>query len=254
MTYSSALFDGDPRAPLEASRNRRSTTGCSGELALAAGAHVLEIGCGWGGFAETAARAGHRVTGHLAVATRRPPRRASASRARDSPIAPSSDLMDYRDVRGTFDAVASIEMVEAVGETLLARLLSRRCATRSCPAAARACRRSRSPTTASSAIARSPTSSSSTSSPAACSPSPSRLVAEARARRPGLVRVAHASARDYAETLRALARRLRRARRVDARAGFDERFVRCWRFYLAYCAAGFATGTTDVGQYTFDRA
>jgi len=35
--------------------------------------------------------------------------------------------------------------------------------------------------------------------------------------------------------------------------GFDEKFIRCWRFYLAYCAAGFDTGTTDVAQYTFVR-
>jgi cyclopropane-fatty-acyl-phospholipid synthase len=37
------------------------------------------------------------------------------------------------------------------------------------------------------------------------------------------------------------------------RQGFDERFIRCWRFYLAYCAAGFETATTDVGHYVFVR-
>ena len=60
--------------------------------------------------------------------------------------------------------------------------------------------------------------------------------------------------RDYAETL------VRWLESFDANAGriralgFDERFVRCWRFYLAYCAAGFLTESTDVGHYTFARS
>jgi cyclopropane-fatty-acyl-phospholipid synthase len=58
---------------------------------------------------------------------------------------------------------------------------------------------------------------------------------------------------DYASTLRAwLAAFDARTPAVRAQ-GFDERFVRCWRFYLAYCIAGFATGSTDVGHYTLLR-
>jgi cyclopropane-fatty-acyl-phospholipid synthase len=81
--------------------------------------------------------------------------------------------------------------------------------------------------------------------------SPSRLVAEAE--RAGLRTIAvRRFGADYAETLR------RWLDAFDAHAGaierrFDAAFVRCWRFYLAYCIAGFATGTTDVGQYTFER-
>jgi cyclopropane-fatty-acyl-phospholipid synthase len=83
-------------------------------------------------------------------------------------------------------------------------------------------------------------------------PTPSRLVATAEAAGLALVRV-KTFGRDYAETLK------RWLAAFDARAdtvralGFDARFIRCWRFYLAYCAAGFDTETTDVAQYTFVR-
>ena len=64
----------------------------------------------------------------------------------------------------------------------------------------------------------------------------------------------HSFGRDYAETLkRWLASFDANASSVRA-LGFDEQFIRCWRFYLAYCAAGFDTHTTDVAQYTFVRA
>jgi len=83
-------------------------------------------------------------------------------------------------------------------------------------------------------------------------PSPSRLVAEAQAAGLELVRL-KAFGGDYATTLlRWLAAFDAQRERVRA-LGFDARFVRCWRFYLAYCAAGFTTSTTDVAQYTFVR-
>jgi cyclopropane-fatty-acyl-phospholipid synthase len=82
--------------------------------------------------------------------------------------------------------------------------------------------------------------------------SPTRLVEEAKDA--GLEPVGeHRFGRDYAETLvRWLAAFDAHAAHVRAQ-GFDERFIRCWRFYLAYCAAGFATESTDVGHYTFAR-
>ncbi len=62
MTYSSALYDGRFDMDLAAAQQAKYSR-LLGELALAPDAHILEIGCGWGGFAEMAARAGHRVTG-----------------------------------------------------------------------------------------------------------------------------------------------------------------------------------------------
>ena len=83
---------------------------------------------------------------------------------------------------------------------------------------------------------------------------PSPLAAGREARAAGLGRARQRRfGRDYADTLSAGARRSRRTPPAIRAQGFDERFVRCWRFYLAYCAAGFLTESTDVGHYTFAR-
>ena len=159
-------------------------------------------------------------------------------------------VQDYRDVRGTFDAVASIEMVEAVGE-------------RWWPTYFRALHDALVPggraaiqaiTIADDRFDRYRTQSDFIQQyifPGGMLASGTRIVAEAAAARLRLVD-RHAFGRDYAETLR------RWLAAFDVRVGeirqeFDDRFVRCWRFYLAYCAAGFETGTTDVGQYVFVR-
>ena len=115
-----------------------------------------------------------------------------------------------------------------------------------------ASRRSPSPRSASSATGRSPTSSSSTSSRAACWPRRRAWSPRRRAAGSSVVRSLRFG-RDYGETLRRwLAGFEANAATIGAR--FDEAFVRCWRFYLAYCAAGFDSETTDVGQYTFESA
>ena len=109
---------------------------------------MLEIGCGWGGFAEFAAREiGARVTG-ITIS----PAQQDFARKRlfDQGLAERADirLMDYRDVEGQFDHVASIEMFEAVGEAI-GRPTSARSATCSRPAAAPGCRSSPSATSCS---------------------------------------------------------------------------------------------------------
>jgi cyclopropane-fatty-acyl-phospholipid synthase len=81
----------------------------------------------------------------------------------------------------------------------------------------------------------------------------SRLVAEAGAQGLTLRRV-HAFGHDYALTLRRWLAAFDAATPAIREQGFDDTFIRCWRFYLAYCAAGFATETTDVAQYTFVRS
>ena len=63
----------------------------------------------------------------------------------------------------------------------------------------------------------------------------------------------HRFGQDYAETLKRWLAAFDAGVDVIRAQGFDARFIRCWRFYLAYCAAGFASGSTDVGQYTFVR-
>ena len=114
MTYSSARFDEEAQS-LEAAQARKYQM-LAENLALKPGQHVLEIGCGWGGFAEYAAREyGVKVTGvtisdaQYAFATERMKKAGLSDRVEIL-------LRDYRDIEGQFDAVASIEMFEAVGE------------------------------------------------------------------------------------------------------------------------------------------
>jgi cyclopropane-fatty-acyl-phospholipid synthase len=114
MTYSAALFDTGSNS-LEAAQQRKMRRVCE-QLQLAPGKTLLEIGCGWGGFSELAAREyGAEVVAitlsreQLAYAQKR-----IAQAGLNDKV--TVKLQDYRDVQGSFDAVASIEMIEAVGE------------------------------------------------------------------------------------------------------------------------------------------
>ena len=171
MSYSSALFE-QSAGPHEVADTDELERGQQAkyervlaELDLPAGAQLLEIGCGWGGLAEVAARAGHTVTG-LTLSTEQ------LDYARDrlvrAGLPADLQLRDYRDENGRYDGIASIEMFEAVGESYWPSYFAtlRRClkpGARVCLQIDRDCRR-----VVPRAIASAPTSSSSTSFPAAC--------------------------------------------------------------------------------------
>lgn len=115
MTYSSALFD-EPIFPTQSLESAQATklAAILARTATGPGDTILEIGCGWGSFAETAARAGVKVHGITLSAEQQ---RAVAARMTDAGLdGVTVSLTDYRDVTGRYEAVASIEMVEAVGE------------------------------------------------------------------------------------------------------------------------------------------
>ncbi|MFC0133746.1 SAM-dependent methyltransferase [Massilia eurypsychrophila] len=247
MTYSSALFNDASGASLEkaqAEKYRRIL----GQLQLAPGARVLEIGCGWGGFAEMAARErGAYVTGltlsseQLAYAVKR---------IDDAGLAAQVDLhlRDYRDSVGGYDAVASIEMFEAVGESYWPSYFE--CIANSLNAGGRACvqtiviadelfERYRKGTDFIQQFI----------FPGGMLPSPSRFASLAAAH--GLEVVDRFSfGIDYADTLAAW-RKVFHARLDTVRAqGFDERFILTWEFYLCYCEAAFRAGNTNVMHFT----
>ena len=116
MTYSSARFE-TPGETLVRGPARKYRTLWPRAWTCAPDHHVLEIGCGWGGFAEFAAReVGAKVTGdhHLARSSSSSPRSGCSDQGLDERA--DIRLVDYRDVEGQFDRVASIEMFEAVGE------------------------------------------------------------------------------------------------------------------------------------------
>lgn len=112
MTYSSAIYN--EVAELEdAQRNKyeRIIT----KLDLKPGSHILEIGCGWGGFAETAAKAGHKVTG---ITISQEQKDYAEKRIAQAGLSDLVDfkLIDYRDLEQKYDGIVSIEMFEAVGK------------------------------------------------------------------------------------------------------------------------------------------
>ncbi|MBK9243475.1 MAG: class I SAM-dependent methyltransferase [Burkholderiales bacterium] len=256
MTYSGALFEQaptDPHAPADeqelAAAQRAKYRRVLDELRLAPGSRVLEIGCGWGGFAETAARAGHLVKGLTLSAAQL---HYAQARLERQDLPGELVLQDYRDEREQFDGIASIEMFEAVGEAYwpsyfatLARCLKPggRACVQTIEIADRLFDRYR----------RSSDFIQQYVFPGGMLPSPSEF--RRQAARAGLrVAGAHSFGSHYARTLASWRTRFL-ARLAAVRAqGFDERFLRIWHFYLAYCEAAFAEGNTDVTQYTLEKA
>ena len=251
MNYSSALFGGDLAQSTTAAQNakvRRALT----EVGAAAGARILEIGCGWGALAEMAARDfGAQLSGvtlsteQLDFARQRMQRLGLSERV-------DLRLQDYRDISDApFDAICSIEMLEAVGQEFwptyfqtVARLLK---------PGGRACIQSI--VIADSLFERYLRNTDFIQQyifPGGCLPSPSALRAQAQAA--GLEVVNElAFGHDYAETLKRW-RDAFLARRADVLAtGFDQRFMHIWEFYLAYCEAGFAEDNLDVMQFTLRK-
>ena len=250
MSYSSALYEGDPQRPLQEAQEAKNRRILS-KLQATPGQRVLEIGCGWGGFAELAARDGLAVHGitlspsQLAYAGERMARVGLDDRARFS-------LTDYRDLAGRYDHIVSVEMFEAVGE-------------RWWPAWFAAVARNLAPggrAVAQSIVIRDDLFARYRKGtdfiqqlvfPGGMLPSISAF--REQAGRAGLeVREAFAFGRDYARTLAEWAKNFEAAWPQIARLGFDERFRRLWRFYLAYCEAGFAAGSTDVVQFELAHA
>ncbi len=216
------------------------------------GDRVLEIGCGWGALAEAATtRFGASLVGvtlsteQLQWARERVARLGVANRA-------ELRLQDYRDIADApFDAICSVEMVEAVGREYwptyfqtVSRLLKpggRACIQSIVIADAHFGRYLRGTDFIQQYIF-----------PGGCLPSPSAFRQQAEAA--GLVvEDTLAFGPDYAETLRQWRDRFLRAEDRVRALGFDERFMRIWEFYLAYCEAAFDEGSTDVMQFTLRK-
>nr|WP_157407054.1 MULTISPECIES: cyclopropane-fatty-acyl-phospholipid synthase family protein [unclassified Janthinobacterium] len=251
MTYSSALFEraagAVPDLDLERAQMAKYRR-IARQLQLAPDARVLEIGCGWGGFAETAAREhGAHVTG-LTLSTEQ--LAYAQARLADAGLAGRADLKlcDYRDSAGEYDAVASIEMFEAVGQRYWPSYFA--CVARNLKAGGRACiqtiviadelfeRYSKGTDFIQQYIF-----------PGGMLPSPSefrRCAAEHGLRVEDEFRFGP----DYAETLRQWRAGFCARRAALEQQGFDGRFVLTWEFYLAYCEAAFCAGNTDVMQFT----
>lgn len=250
MTYSAAIFSGDYTLPLDIAQTAKYERILQ-LLDPKLGETILEVGCGWGGFAEHAAKTrGVKVHGitlsreQLAFAKTRIAAAGIADKA-------SFEFIDYRDVTAHYDHVVSIEMFEAVGE-------------RFWPTYFKAVHDRLKPggravvqtiTIDEAAFARYRATSDFIREyifPGGMLAPVKRFVSDANdagleAGEPYLF------GKDYAETLR------RWLQGVNAQAeqikplGFDEKFLQIWRFYLCYCEAGFESGRTDVMQIMLKR-
>ncbi len=249
MTYSSALFAGGQNS-LEKAQIAKYASMVD-QMGVKPGDHVLEIGCGWGGFAEYAARErGLRVTGLTISEEQLKYARARIARAGLSEQV-TLKLLDYRDERGSYDGIASIEMFEAVGErywpvffrSLRERLLPGAQATLQIITVADS--RWESYRNDVDFIQKH-------IFPGGMLPSPGALRAEIY--RAGLTMARSIEfGESYSETLRRWHHAFNEKWDQVATMGFDERFRRMWNFYLTSCAAAFKGGSCDVTQITIAR-
>jgi cyclopropane-fatty-acyl-phospholipid synthase len=250
MTYSSALFEREDASLEEAQRAKYRRL--AGMLDLADGQSVLEIGCGWGGFAVTAAgERGCRVTG-LTLSERQ--RAYAMRRAEEAGLADRIDirLEDYRDTQGRFDRIASIEMFEAVGERYWP-VFFERVRDRLTQGGLAAMQVITIAEDRFEAYRRRPDFIQRYIFPGGMLPTLTHL--KSLAASAGLDwRDDHGFGPHYARTLRLWHQRFADAWPEVRRLGFDERFKRMWQYYLAYCEGGFRAGSIDVKQILIRRA
>jgi cyclopropane-fatty-acyl-phospholipid synthase len=248
MNYSSAWFGEDRNQPMsdaQTAKVRRALRMVDAK----AGDRILEIGCGWGALAELG---GKEFGAHMSGVTLSHEQLAFANQRMQKLGLDSTSnlrLQDYRDIDdGPYDAICSIEMLEAVGQEYwdtyfesVARLLK---------SGGKACvqtividdalfeRYVKSTDFIQQYIF-----------PGGCLPCPREF--RAHAERAGLKVVDElAFGLDYAETLRRWRHQFMADKAQVLQLGFDERFIRIWEFYLAYCEAAFDQHNTDVIQFT----
>ena len=248
MTYSSALFADAADEPLEAAQDRKIRA-LLDRLGLRPGQRLLEIGCGWGSLAEIAARDyGVEVVGLTLSAEQKVFADARLAEAGLSDRV-SIQLIDYRDVQGRFDAVASVEMVEAVGQDYwpsylqtIARVLA--------PGGRAAVQFISIREELFDSYAASADFIQTYIFPGGMLISEPRF--EAMAELVGLSwRDRRGFGLDYAETLKRWRDHYGDAvEKSRLPAGFDQAFHDLWRYYLMYCEGGFRGGGIDVAQVT----
>jgi cyclopropane-fatty-acyl-phospholipid synthase len=250
MTYSSALFTSPAQSLPEAQEAKYAALAHS--IGLEASHGVLEIGCGWGGFAEFAARdVGAKVTG---VTISKAQYEFARKRLFDQGLADRAQIVltDYRDVQGRFDRIASIEMFEAVGEAYWPTYFGK-VHDLLVPGGRAGLQIITIEDDLFEDYKRQADFIQKYVFPGGMLPSESRLRQEID--RAGLAwQSASRFGLDYARTLAEWARRFQDSWQTIAPLGFDERFRRLWLFYLAYCEAGFRTHRTDVIQVSLGRA
>jgi cyclopropane-fatty-acyl-phospholipid synthase len=246
MTYSSGWFQGDLSQELECAQDAKYDR-ILDQIRAEPGQTILEVGCGWGGFAERAARRGLNVVGitlsdaQLEWATNRMQQAGLNDRV-------SLRLQDYRDVPEQFDHIVSIEMFEAVGLLhwpsyfqMLSRCLK--------PGGRVVVQTIDIAEDRFDAYRRGTDFIQQYIFPGGMLPSPSRFKKECESA--GLRALEVLSfGQDYAETLKRWTQRFDSSIAQIREQGYDDAFIRIWKMYLAYCEVGFQQCRTDVKQWT----
>ncbi len=252
MTYSSAVFAAAGGSDADLTTAQRDKYAALAErMGLREGHSVLEIGCGWGGFAEFAGgEVGANVT---AITISREQHAFASERIQRAGLNDRVEirLQDYREVDGRFDRIASIEMFEAVGEaywpqffaTLRDRLVAGGTAALQIITIADRCFEE---------YRRKADYIQKYIFPGGMLPSQAALASQIRGAGLRLGEMSNFGP-DYARTLRLWNHRFQAAWPDIQVLGFDDRFKRMWEQYLMYCAAGFEVGTIDVAQLAVVR-
>ncbi len=242
MTYSSGLFDN--AAKLEEAQTRKYERILQ-RLELEQGSHILEVGCGWGGFAEVAARAGHSVT---AITISKEQKTYAEKRIEKAGLSEFVDikLIDYRDLQQKYDGIVSIEMFEAVGMKFWPTYFQKlqECLKPGAKAVIQTIiiedKYAESYQTSSDFIRQ-------YIFPGGMLPSISQFIESAKTGGLKVMDTFHFG-QDYAKTLDEWHKNFDAKVQEIIKMGFKDDFIRMWKFYLGICSAGFRFNRVNVMQ------
>jgi cyclopropane-fatty-acyl-phospholipid synthase len=249
MTYSSAVFASPDQSLADAQRNKYRLI--AEGAGLTRGQRVLEIGTGWGGFALYAAgELGCRVT---SITISQEQHDLARERVRAAGLQDLVDvqLRDYREISGTYDAIVSIEMLEAVGAEYFETFF-RTCDAALAPGGRMSLQSITFPDAAYETQRRGANWIQTYIFPGGLCPSLAVIERATRDTRL-LIRGVTDIGPDYARTLRAWRTRFMDKIEIVRRLGFDDRFLRMWEYYLALSEAGFASGISQDLQIVFEK-
>jgi cyclopropane-fatty-acyl-phospholipid synthase len=242
MTYSSALFDKPTIDLLFAQESKYENI--LNQLDLKVGDHILEVGCGWGGFMECAAKRGIKVTG---ITISKEQYEFAKVRLSNYENFATVKLMDYRDIKVQYDHIVSIEMFEALGQEYWATYFN---------IIHSALKKNGKLIIQSITINDQDFSSYRKGTdfiqqyifPGGMLPSPNAFKKVASEQ--GLKHYGHVEfGKDYGLTLKIWEENFSKALESVRAIGFDDKFIRTWRFYLKYCQGGFEAGKISVYQF-----
>jgi cyclopropane-fatty-acyl-phospholipid synthase len=249
LTYSSAWFEG--QESLKTAQENKFHRLCE-KMRLQPGMEVLEIGCGWGGFSIYAARHfGVRVT---AITISEAQFEKAGARVREEGLENSIQVLlsDYRDVKGQFDAIASIEMLEAVGHQFLKDYFAQ-CHRLLKPHGRVGLQVIVCPDSRYEAMRKSVDWIKKHIFPGGQLPSVKAVIDSVNATGDLYLHHLESFGMHYARTLNIWRDQFNRKKDAVLDLGFDETFLRKWNYYLAYCEAAFASRNINVSQMILSR-